>query len=294
MKRYITAYLLMFFLGGAAPIALNGGSSIFDGGSISSQILAPNGTTAAPAYSFSTETGSGIWRNAADDLRLQAEDGLALVYSGTTSHGMLSWDSNLTDVSSTSSSPAIISTDSDSGITATTRIMNFVMNGAGIGSIRSDGATNNGGICLDDSATAPCLQIINTSGGNLVISSVNGGQYNGTFDLGADGNLSINNSVGIHFASDTDTGFGSISSSTLTFRAGNVTTTQFSSNDLSSNTNVRFFYVSTSAGAPTAGDCDADAERGRMVLDTTNGRFYVCGGATRLWDYITLTNDGTK
>jgi hypothetical protein len=44
------------------------------------------------------------------------------------------------------------------------------------------------------------------------------------------------------------------------------------------------------AGAPAAGDCDADAERGRISLDTSNNRMYVCMGATRGWDYATLTD----
>jgi hypothetical protein len=44
------------------------------------------------------------------------------------------------------------------------------------------------------------------------------------------------------------------------------------------------------AGAPAAADCDADNERGRISIDTTNNRLYVCNGATRGWDYIALTN----
>jgi hypothetical protein len=49
--------------------------------------------------------------------------------------------------------------------------------------------------------------------------------------------------------------------------------------------------VSTIAGdAPTlvSDDCNADAERGRMVLDTTNDRLYICDGLTRGWDYLQL------
>jgi hypothetical protein len=44
------------------------------------------------------------------------------------------------------------------------------------------------------------------------------------------------------------------------------------------------------AGAPPAGDCDADAERGRISIDTSNNRLYVCNGAARGWDYATLTD----
>lgn len=44
------------------------------------------------------------------------------------------------------------------------------------------------------------------------------------------------------------------------------------------------------AGAPPAADCDNNAERGRLSIDTTNNRLYVCNGATRGWDYVALTN----
>ncbi|MBI4668848.1 MAG: hypothetical protein HY747_06635, partial [Elusimicrobia bacterium] len=53
----------------------------------------------------------------------------------------------------------------------------------------------------------------------------------------------------------------------------------------------RYFQAENStAGAPPAADCDADAERGRLTIDTTNNRLYVCNGASRGWDYVTLTN----
>lgn len=45
-----------------------------------------------------------------------------------------------------------------------------------------------------------------------------------------------------------------------------------------------------SAGAPAPGDCDSDGERGRLSVDTTNHRLYVCMGAARGWDYTTLTD----
>jgi len=44
------------------------------------------------------------------------------------------------------------------------------------------------------------------------------------------------------------------------------------------------------AGAPTSGDCDADSEWGRIAIDTTNNRLYICNGASRGWDYVGLTN----
>jgi hypothetical protein len=47
-------------------------------------------------------------------------------------------------------------------------------------------------------------------------------------------------------------------------------------------------FKNTSAGAPPAGDCDDDSERGRMSIDTTNNRLYICNGATRGWDYTSM------
>lgn len=49
-------------------------------------------------------------------------------------------------------------------------------------------------------------------------------------------------------------------------------------------------FDKSSAGAPAAGDCNGDEKRGRVVVDTTNNRFYVCNGATRGWDYVNLTD----
>ena len=48
--------------------------------------------------------------------------------------------------------------------------------------------------------------------------------------------------------------------------------------------------VDQSAGAPAATACDEDSERGKLVIDTTNNRLYICHGAARGWDYIALTD----
>jgi hypothetical protein len=49
-------------------------------------------------------------------------------------------------------------------------------------------------------------------------------------------------------------------------------------------------FEDNNAGAPPAGDCDADNERGRLSIDTTNNRLYICNGSARGWDYIALTD----
>ena len=49
-------------------------------------------------------------------------------------------------------------------------------------------------------------------------------------------------------------------------------------------------FDKTSSGAPSAGDCDDDGDRGRLVIDTTNDRLYLCNGGARAWDVLTLTD----
>lgn len=44
------------------------------------------------------------------------------------------------------------------------------------------------------------------------------------------------------------------------------------------------------AGAPPLADCDSNTERGRLSIDTTNNRLYICNGATRRWDWIGLND----
>ena len=51
-----------------------------------------------------------------------------------------------------------------------------------------------------------------------------------------------------------------------------------------------FQFDKSGSAAPSAGDCNSDSQRGRLYIETTNNRMYVCNGATRGWDYLTLTN----
>lgn len=51
-----------------------------------------------------------------------------------------------------------------------------------------------------------------------------------------------------------------------------------------------YVQVDWEAGAPPAGDCDADAKGGRTIVDSTNHRFYICNGVARAWDWVALTD----
>ncbi|NBU58525.1 MAG: hypothetical protein EBS23_01860 [Betaproteobacteria bacterium] len=50
-------------------------------------------------------------------------------------------------------------------------------------------------------------------------------------------------------------------------------------------------FLRDSAGAPVAADCDAAAEFGRIVIDSTNDRWYVCEGAAG-WKYTAIGTAG--
>jgi len=75
-------------------------------------------------------------------------------------------------------------------------------------------------------------------------------------------------------------------------RVGIATTTPESTLSVGSvgDSTSSYMQIDNVAGAPTANDCDSDMERGRQILDSTNHRLYVCNGATRGWDYLTLTD----
>lgn len=76
----------------------------------------------------------------------------------------------------------------------------------------------------------------------------------------------------------------------LRLRSGGVTHAEMTGTEFRTVDGVYLTAGDVNAGAPPAGDCDADAERGRLSIDSTNNLLYVCNGATRAWDTIALTN----
>ncbi len=292
-KKWGLIYLSVFLLCGAAPIALNPGGGSFNGGTLTNALLAPDGATGGPAYSHSAEAGMGLWRSAANTLSAGAQNGYWLDFTATANNSNVKWDSGFTDVSTSTSAPAIRGTDADTGVISQSRATDFVWNGDAFAGIRSSGTGSYyGGMCLDASGTAPCINNYLLSGGKFILSSVNVSNWTGTLDLGDDGSIlndrSTGTPAGYAFENDNDTGFGSSDGTYIYFGGAGGTRSTFGANGLQTATSTTYSYVSTVAGAPPAGDCDADAERGRLVLDTTNSRLYVCGGATRLWDYYSL------
>ncbi|MFH0853945.1 MAG: hypothetical protein V1891_00410, partial [bacterium] len=71
------------------------------------------------------------------------------------------------------------------------------------------------------------------------------------------------------------------------------TTTPASTLDLGQKNNGTNSYmqIDSESGAPVAGDCDNISESGRMIIDHTNHKLYICNQAgSRGWDSIDLTD----
>ena len=101
-----------------------------------------------------------------------------------------------------------------------------------------------------------------------------------TKDVGINGGLSVGTTYGLS-----------------SVPAGNVivegtvgvgTTTPNSLLTVGANGYLQFQKKST--GRPLVADCDTNGERGRLSLDTTNNRLYICNGVTRGWDFIPLND----
>jgi hypothetical protein len=114
---------------------------------------------------------------------------------------------------------------------------------------------------------------------------------------------SNNGTVGTNYGiyADNSIDFGSTryfiysSSTSNSYIAGNVglgTTSPQSQLQIgtTNSSSSQYIQIDSETSAPAAGDCDSDTERGRMIQDFTANRLYVCGGASRGWDYVALTD----
>lgn len=122
--------------------------------------------------------------------------------------------------------------------------------------------------------------------------SQGGGIWNNTF-YPAVGSLSrFTNNVGISGGLSVGATYGNVSAPANTLIVeGNVGVgTSAPGSQLTVGSNGYFQFQKTSKGRPPITDCDADAERGRMSIDTFGNRLYICNGASRGWDYTNLSN----
>lgn len=122
--------------------------------------------------------------------------------------------------------------------------------------------------------------------------SQGGGIWNNTF-FPAVGSLSrFANDVGISGGLSVGATYGNASAPANTLLVeGNVGVgTNAPGSQLTVGSNGYLQFQKTSKGRPSASDCDVDAERGRMSIDTVGNRLYICNGASRGWDYTNLSN----
>lgn len=55
-------------------------------------------------------------------------------------------------------------------------------------------------------------------------------------------------------------------------------------------TSNQYLQIDSENGAPSAGDCNSNSQKGRMIHDYTNFKVYICGGASRGWDHLDLAD----
>ncbi len=132
--------------------------------------------------------------------------------------------------------------------------------------------------------TSPAVYVSNNGSTNLVVrdsindvetklSSISGSGNVGTVS-NRSFNIATNNTTRISITSGGNVGIGTIGA-VSPFHVANGFYAQFENN---------------TAGPPPAVDCDDDTERGRISIDTSNNRLYVCNGALRGWDYAALSD----
>lgn len=117
------------------------------------------------------------------------------------------------------------------------------------------------------------------SGGMIVQGNVGIGTLSPTVALDVAGGIRASGSI---------TGTGTTDFSISNSNVGIGTTVPDSLLTVASSGYMQFKM--SGAGSPTAGDCDSDTERGRLYIDTSNNRLYICNGASRAWDYVALTD----
>lgn len=124
---------------------------------------------------------------------------------------------------------------------------------------------------------------IGTAGGSITTASIT---RQGAYNNGSDITLSV--AQGGIIISDNATPVGDLFS--LNNFANTTSIFKVDLDDVAVPDGVYAKFGNYSGGVPASGDCDADAERGRQFIDSSNNRLYICNGAARGWDYLALTD----
>lgn len=194
-------------------------------------LLAPNGTVAAPSYSFASNTGTGLYRNAASDLAvaiagvkvadflatgvtIQNQTGVGLTITAASGQTGLSVTGSTANpaVSVTGGGANAISVSVGAGTAG--NAINLSMNAAATGTA----------LAITGDANAPAVTV--TSGGNVAAMQLTGaGTGNPVLQI-----LPSNTQVGFNIQGQTVTTSNPLESLAQTWNAGGVTFTGFLSN----------------------------------------------------------------
>jgi hypothetical protein len=193
-------------------------------------------------------------------------------------------------------------------LTANTTGINNVAIGSSAGSSNTTGNSNFalGTLALAANTTGSQNTAVGTQ---TLVASVDG-DANTILGYASGGNLTTgNNNIAIGYNVDFPDSTGNnqltigniiygigIDGTNATVSTGNIgiaTSTprsRFSVGDPEDATND-YVQIDAKDGAPAAGDCDEDSETGKMIVDYTNDRLYVCNQLSgRGWDYSSLTD----
>ena len=148
---------------------------------------------------------------------------------------------------------------------------------------------NDGG-SLAGAANMLWLKTLNANAGGLRLGSTSAPTV--TLDVtgseAISGNSTIGGTLGVTGNTSVDTSSLFVDATAHAVDIGTVTSVSGSLLNVASGGYAQF--AKTFAGAPTAGDCAGNTQKGRLTYDTTNGRFYFCDGVA--WTYTSMGTSG--
>ena len=212
-------------------------------------LLAPNGTAAAPSYSFSGDPDTGINKEIGNGFMEFSVDG--------------------TDRMALSTSKLFFPSTISIGWTDGT------ITGAAASTLVPDSANV---LALKNGTTAQEFRVYGTTTGPKYVSLIHDGSNASVRTVTGGGNLNLG-AAGSDDWTIGGTLRGLTSTSNLRFAHG--------TSALATTATEGFFHLNTTAGAPTGVPASIPTGQVPMVFDTTNSRLYIYHGAA--WHYIAQT-----
>jgi hypothetical protein len=278
------------FLFSAAPFLVLLLLGAFTGGTTTQQWLSASGTAAAPAYSFSTDTNLGIYRREAGSIcAVPAGDansatcfksGQMLINSVTSTAGVLEF------VDGVSTPLTIMANNTFVGAqyNSTVDIFLGARSGTPILAPHLAGTTTN-------------AMSFTPSSGNLVMGNSSGTAWSsGSNNIGGSNTIAMNHKFSIgagdlySLETDDNTGISSATTDEVSWVAGGTTVAYSRGNNLLEIADGKYLRVGAVTGTTAVANCSSAAEDGRVVVNYSDNRVYVCNytGSTS-WMYFDLT-----